>query len=230
MARLLIHVEGQTEEIFVNRILGPHLYARGYTMVSARLIGNARQRERRGGIRGWKALRVGIIQHLQRDLGCLATTMVDYYGLPQTGERAWPGRAAAAGLAFAKKAMTVQNAMLADVNKRLRGGAASRRFLPFVVMHEFEGLMFSDCTRFAEGIGRPELVAQLQSIRDDFKSPEEIDDSPVSAPSKRVEQLLPGYEKPLFGALAVLQIGLEAIRDECPHFRNWLERLETWPK
>ncbi|MDE2725572.1 MAG: hypothetical protein OXI59_19555 [Gemmatimonadota bacterium] len=37
MTRLLIHVEGETEETFVNEILGPHLYACGYTMVSARL-------------------------------------------------------------------------------------------------------------------------------------------------------------------------------------------------
>lgn len=46
MTRLLIHVEGQTEESFVNDILAPHLYGQGFTNVSARLLGNARQRER----------------------------------------------------------------------------------------------------------------------------------------------------------------------------------------
>jgi hypothetical protein len=30
--------------------------------------------------------------------------------------------------------------------------------------------------------------------------------------------------------LAALAIGLDAIRAECPHFRQWLEYLETWPR
>lgn len=85
MTRLLIHVEGQTEETFVNEVLGPHLYRQGYTKVGARLMGNARQRDRRGGIRAWSAVRGDIIRHLKEDAGCLVTTMVDYYGLPQTG-------------------------------------------------------------------------------------------------------------------------------------------------
>lgn len=60
-------------------------------------------------------------------------------------------------------------------------------------------------------------------------SPEEINDSPVTAPSKRVALLVPGYQKPLLGLLAVLEIGLDAIRRECPHFRAWLDTLEGWP-
>lgn len=48
--------------------------------------------------------------------------------------------------------------------------------------------------------------------------------------SKRVEELVSGYEKPLFGTLAGLKRGLATIRRECPHFRDWLERLETWPQ
>lgn len=96
-------------------------------------------------------------------------------------------------------------------------------------MHEFEGLLFSDCERFGRGIFRPDLVPQFQEIRKQFSTPEEIDDSPVTAPSKRVEALVTGYQKPLLGALAVLEIGLDAIRRACPHFREWLERLEAWP-
>src|SRR5882724_4110394 len=95
MARLLIHVEGETEESFVNEVLADHLYGCGYESVSARLVGNARLRERRGGIRAWLSARKDIISHLKEDRGCFATTMVDYYGLPQTGEKAWPGRAEA---------------------------------------------------------------------------------------------------------------------------------------
>lgn len=88
MSRILVHVEGQTEEAFVNQVLAPHLYGVGYTSVGARLLGNARQRRRRGGGRSWEAMRKGILNHLQSDQAALSTTMVDYYGLPRT----WPGR------------------------------------------------------------------------------------------------------------------------------------------
>ena len=41
MTRLLVHVEGETEEMFVNEVLAPHLYRRGFSRVAARLLGSA---------------------------------------------------------------------------------------------------------------------------------------------------------------------------------------------
>jgi hypothetical protein len=228
MPRLLIHVEGETEEAFVNEVLADRLYTSGYELVSARLVGNARLREKRGGIRAWSTVKKDILNHLKEDTGCLATTMVDYYGLPQTGEKAWPGRAEAGTLPYAQKAACVERALFADLSQELGGEFETRRFIPFVVMHEFEGLLFSDCQAFAEGIGRPQLAQPFLEIRQQFATPEEINDSPVTAPSKRVEGLVEGYEKPLLGTLAVLNIGLDTIRGECPHFRDWLARLEAW--
>jgi hypothetical protein len=228
MARLFIHVEGETEETFVNEALAPHLYHFGYQKVSARLLGNSRNRDRRGGIKGWNSVRNDVIDHLKEDPACLATTMVDYYALPRTGQGAWPGRAEAGLRPFPQKSQTVQAALLADVCAELGDDFDPRRFLPYVMMHEFEGLLFSDCTRFADSIGRPELAGQFQAIRNAFGTPEEINDSPLTAPSKRVEALVAGYEKPLLGALAVLGIGLETIRQECPHFRAWIGQLEQW--
>lgn len=230
MSRLLIHVEGETEEAFVNEVLASHLYGCGYTKVSARLVGNARQRDRRGGIRAWSAVRKDILNHLKEDADCLSTTMVDFYALPQTGDRAWPGRAEAAQLAFAEKAASVESALLADVCSEMGDGFEQNRFVPYVMMHEFEGLLFSDATRFGLGIGRPDLSPEFQAIRDQFATPEEINDSPQTAPSKRIISLVPGYEKPLMGTLAALEIGLDAIRQECPLFRSWIERLEQWPQ
>ena len=227
MARLLIHVEGQTEEDFVNEVLRDHLVNTGYDSVSARIVGNARLRRRRGGIRPWLSVRKDIINHLRQDPACIATTMVDFYGLPQHGERAWPGRAQAAGRQGLVKALVVEKALLNDLTSEVGAGFNPMRFLPFVVVHEFEGLLFSDCTGFALGIGRPDLEPRFREIREGFGTPEDIDDSPVTAPSKRVEDLVAGYEKPLFGTLAVLEIGLDRIRAECPHFNGWLEQLES---
>ena len=198
-------------------------------MISARIIGNARQRDRRGGIKPWPAVRKEILNHLRQDAGCLVSTMVDFYGLPQSGAGAWSGRKEAAITAYSVKADSVENALLADVSKHMGKGFNPNRFVPYVMMHEFEAMLFSDCVAFSRGIGIPSLAGQFQTVRDAFDSPEEIDDSPQTAPSKRVENLVPRYNKPLFGTLAALEIGLEAIRRECPHFRSWLARLEAGP-
>ena len=284
MSRLLVHVEGETEESFVNEVLSPHPYEHGFSKVSARLIGNARQRDRRGGIRAWIAVRKDIVNHLREDRGSIATTMVDYYGLPQTGSKAWPGRLLASRASLsAGKAKTVEAALLEDIAQVMGPGFDQERFIPHVTMHEFEALLFSDSHGLGRGIGRPELaargkshhgirpslhpggrrcdsgtysryapesrlvrraqersrcsrdfhhgllVSKFQEIRDGFDHPEEIDDSPETAPSKRVSEVFPEYQKPLMGTLAVLEIGLEPIRDACPHFRSWLDVLHGLP-
>lgn len=225
MAGLIIHVEGQTEETTVNEVLKRHLLQQGFDYVAATLIGNPRKT--RGGIVGWNVAKREILRHLKESSSRYVTTMVDYYGLPQTGDRAWPGRAAASALPFAQKASTVENAMMDEIVAEMGGDSFyPKRFIPFVVMHEFEGLLFSDCAAFSSGIERPDLEASFQAIRDEFESPEEIDDSPINAPSKRVERLVPDYEKPFLGALAIIEIGLERVRRECQHFNHWLERIE----
>jgi hypothetical protein len=229
VTRLLIHVEGETEETFVNELLADHLYRKGYTAVSARLLGNSRQRSRRGGIRSWETVRGDILRHLKEDPNCLATTMVDYYALPQGANDGWPGRHEATSLPFPSKAASVEEAIARDIVSATQEQGSRSRFLPFVMMHEFEGLLFSDCERFAHGIGKPRLAPDFQAIRDQFSNPEEINDSPMTAPSKRIEGLVPGYDKPLYGTLAALEIGLDTIREQCPHFHHWLEQVESWP-
>lgn len=229
MTRLLVHVEGETEERFVNEVLAPHLYDCKFSRVSARLMGNARQRSQRGGIRSWATVRKGIMNHLCQDKEYVVTTMVDYYGMPQTGSKAWPGRFDASKLAYPKNAEAIEMAIASDVSEQMRTDFNPERFVPYVMMHEFEAVLFSDCERFAKGIEKPELAPEFQEIRDEFECPEEIDDSPESAPSKRIQSLVPRYEKVLMGTLAALEIGLETIRSECPHFHSWLKRLEVIP-
>jgi hypothetical protein len=227
MCRLLVQVEGETEETFVNKILTPHLYNYGYSKVGARLLGNARMRAYRGGICSWPTVRKEILNRLKEDQGAIITTMVDYYGLPQTGEQAWPGRHEANTLPFNNKAHTIEAALLEDICSFMGDNFNQNRFIPYVMMHEFEGLLFSNCELFGNGINRPDLIPQLQAIRNQFVNPEEINDSPNTAPSKRIKTLIPEYQKPLLGISAILEIGLETIRVECPHFREWLERLES---
>ncbi|MDE0422112.1 MAG: DUF4276 family protein [Gammaproteobacteria bacterium] len=226
MTRLLVHVEGETEESFVNEVLAGHLAVHGYASVAARLLGNARARSRRGGIRSWPTVRRDIMGHLREDTDGIATIMVGYYGLPQDGDGAWPGRADAPMQSTELRAATVEQALLDDVTGAMGAGFDTRRFVPFVLMHEFEALLFSDCVRFADAIGQSQVAGPLQAVRAQFATPEEIDDSPETAPSKRIQGLVPGYGKAFMGILGVLEIGLARIRSECRHFDDWLVRLE----
>ena len=226
MTRLIVHVEGPTEETFVNEVLSQHLYQRGHADVSARIIGKARARARRGGIVPWEIARQGILNHLREEQGRYVSTMVDYYAMPND----WPGRAdAPTELAASDKAQAIEDALLDDVHNEMGASFNPSRFVPYVMMYEFEAMLFSDCDSFGHAIGRSDLIDDFQKIRDDFTSPEEIDDSPDTAPSRRIEALLPGFQKPTMGVQAAQNIGLEAIRNECPHFADWMERLESLP-
>ncbi len=153
--------------------------------------------------------------------------MVDYYALPSDSENGWPGRAEANGLGSASaKVAKVQNSISEDICTEMGSGFDPSRFVSFVLMHEFEALLFSDCARFAETIGQSQLASKFQAIRDDFSTPEAINDSPTTAPSKRITSLFPSYQKVLHGNLAILGITLDAIKEQCPNFRTWIERLE----
>jgi hypothetical protein len=223
MRRLLVHVEGQTEEAFVNKLLCPHLTEYGYDSVSARLLGNARQRRQRGGIRDWAIVRKDIVNHLMYDDGCFAAIMVDFYGLPLT----WPGREAAEKLAFKAKARQVADEIANDIRRELGTSFDPTRFIPYIVMHEFEALLFSDCMTFARAIGQPNLGSNFACIRNEYCSPEHINDSPETAPSKRIMSFFKGYNKPSHGVIAAEDIGLEQIRKQCFHFDEWLRKLES---
>jgi len=104
------------------------------------------------------------------------------------------------------------------------------RFIPYIQLHEFEGLLFSDVEAMDEVLkpfhGGSKLT-ELKAIRDAFDSPEEINDGDETAPSKRLLDLYNYYEKPTEGSRIAQRIGLDAIRIECKHFNEWLASLEA---
>lgn len=91
---------------------------------------------RQGCIKPWHVAKRDIVRHLKEDPGSIVTTIVDYYGLPADS---WPGRA------FQRGAEPVESAVQLEIAGELGDNFNPRRFIPFVIMHEFEGLLFSDC-------------------------------------------------------------------------------------
>jgi hypothetical protein len=226
LIRLHILAEGQTEEGFVNGILAPALGAYSVFVDAHRITtGRHHGRQFRGGLVNYEHLARDLMLWMKEDQNedSWFSTMVDFYALPSN----FPGRAALSQAVAALDRVThLESALHQDIVQRLGGLPVSQRLIPYIQLHEFEVLLFSDPSGFAEAFPeRATAVAQLTAIRSQFYSPEDIDDDPRTAPSKRILDVMPDYEKTVAGLLIAQQIGLEKIRAECRHFDEWLARL-----
>ena len=95
--------------------------------------------------------------------------------------------------------------------------------MPYVQKYEFEGLLFSDVTAFPVLVDAPpKSIDLLTNIRSGFATPEDINDDWATAPSRRIKGVIRRYSKRLHGPLVATEIGLEAIRAECPRFNDWV--------
>jgi len=93
-------------------------------------------------------------------------------------------------------------------------------------LREFEALLFTEPGALAEAVRQPELAERFKAIRDDFDSPEDIDDRPETAPSAQIRAVYGGYQNVFHGMLAAQATSLGRIRSECRHFDAWVTRLE----
>ena len=216
--RIHIVVEGQTEEEFVKEVLAPEFASRGIS-ADARLIGVP---GRKGGLVSWARLRVDIRELLRGDRSAFTTTLFDFFRIG-TDFPSHPFLGTDIGL----KRRAVEESMLHGLREFGLGEESLRRFVPYVQMHEFEGILFSDPAALAEGIYCPDLTPKLQQIRNMHASPEHINDGAETAPSKQLLDACPSYRKVVYGNLAAIRVGIRAMRAECLHFNDWLTKLEA---
>jgi hypothetical protein len=212
-------VEGQTEEAFVNEMLAESLWPDGVypTPILLGVPGH------KGGRPNYARVRKDVLLHLKQDRAAYCSTMLDFYGLGP----GFPGTPVPPGLPSTAKATLVERAMKADVCQLAPDLRPDVRFVPYVQLHEYEGLLFSDPHLLAEAVKQPHLAEAFQRVRDGFPTPEDIDDDPITEPSKRIRQLFGSYRKVLDGTIAARGVGIEAMRRQCPHFRDWLARLQA---
>jgi hypothetical protein len=175
-----------------------------------------------GGVAKYSDFRREVLAVLKQDANNFCTMMFDYYGMPNS----WPGREIARQKPFAQKSVVIEEAIFNDIAVELGERFNRRRFIPYVQMHEFEALLFSNPAVLAKELKLRD-ESEVQRIRDKFHSPEEINDSEQTAPSKRIKALYAGYQKPRQGVLIALSIGLNVMRTRCPHFNEWIGKLES---
>jgi hypothetical protein len=216
MMSVLIYVEGQTEETFVNKILAPHFENRLYLKpVIAKTKRTKAGRTFKGGIVSYTKVRRDILGLLGDTSAALVTTMIDYYGLPDD----FPGRRDLRPGTPYQRVTCLEKAFAEDIG--------DSRFRPFLVLHEFEALVLSQPLRLEEVL--PQYQGQVHKLIQDIRgrAPEEIDEGPETHPAARIVRYFPGYQKRLHGPMVVERIGLDAIRSKCPHFDEWLSLLDS---
>src|SRR2546423_13361295 len=82
--RVLILVEGQTEERFIKDVLAPSFYERQVFLFPTLLV-TKRVKDGanfKGGVTNYGKFKADVRRLLQNSGGALVTTLLDYYGLP----------------------------------------------------------------------------------------------------------------------------------------------------
>ena len=218
--RALILVEGQTEERFVKDVLGPVFFDRELffhvtILVTKRVKAGPNFK---GGVTNFAKFNNDAQRLLNSAGGALVTTMLDYYRLPLD----FPGMSSRPPNGTPLQRVTHVETAIAE------HFGTPRNFLPFLALHEFEAWLFSSPTELPRVMTEPQKQPQFQAIRAGVRTPEEINERPLFAPSKRIETLFPAYKKTLHGPTTAGRIGLVRIRAECPHFNGWMNRLEAF--
>ncbi len=218
MNRVLALVEGQTEQTFVEEVLAPALGIHGVFMTGA-LIGKPGHK---GGVRPYPAVLPEILAALKQDKQRFCTTMFDYYALPTD----WPGAMESKSKPPKQGVAILEREIHNDVCQQLGSAFDTNRFRPYLQLHEFEALLFSDPQVLADVLQEPTLSPRLEAVVRECGEPEAIDDDPDTAPSKRIMRLAGHYQKVLHGTIVAKRIGIQKMRGQCPHFAEWLEMLE----
>jgi hypothetical protein len=219
MTRVYVVVEGFTEESFVTNVLAEVLWPR-QVYLKPIVLGPPGHK---GGNTNYARVKKDVVVLLKQDPSAYCSTMLDFYGLG----RGFPGMPLEPNLPNLDKVARVERAVKADIVAQVPHLRPDVRFVPYLQLHEYEGLLFSDPVAFAAGIGQRHLSREFERIRGRFATPEDINDDSDTAPSKQVLGAYPAYRKILDGTPAARAVGIERMRQECPHFRDWVERLEA---
>jgi hypothetical protein len=216
MKKILVLVEGQTEEAFVKNVLSPYFWNKQIFCIPkiavTKLVKSGPHFK--GGIVSYEKVKNDIKRLLRDSSATMVTTMIDYYGFASLV----PFKNAIRGRSGSDRVQSLEELFRKDID--------DSRFLPYLQLHEFEAMVFVSPEAAAETLMIPGKKDEMLKIKKNFKSPEDIDDNPSSTPSQRLYKIFPDYEKVADGPVIVEKIGLKKIREECAHFNRWVTRLE----
>ena len=212
MKRLFIVVEGQTEEEFVRTMLRPYFYSHEIYDVNPILIHTSKSG--RGGFVNYAHLKNTVTPLLKsQGLDVVVTTFVDYFRMPHNTPQYEQCMQAACNK---DKVVALERCIGEDIK--------DRRFIPYIQLHEFEALLFSNNHGFEEFFTK-EQAEQTSVVVEAFENPEDINTHPQHAPSKRILAIKEDYNKPIDGNLIALKVGIKTMLERCPRFAAWVKDL-----
>lgn len=226
MKTVFVICEGQTESKFVSRILAPYFSALNTTLVSP-IIRTSFDKKVGRVYKGSGSSYGKIVSEIKRyeKIVCSSkdkyiTTMLDFYGLSSD----MPGYSEALAETDAyNKVSVIESAFKQDLNN------FGSFFIPYIQLHEFEALLFSDFSKIEECF----FDVNLSKLKEDvssFENPELINNGVETAPSKRIKKYISSYSKTGDGITILENIGLETLRKKCRHFSSWIAKLEEVAK
>lgn len=232
-ATVFVIVEGQTENTVLTRLLGAHLGTMGVDLHCPIVkIGAGR-----GGVKWLRCEDVcdQIRRFLKGPRQPFVTTFFDYYALPQGIKSGWEFVATAKGeVSFRGLDVTVQS-IESELHSLAIAGLElpniANRFVPYIQLHELEALFFAEPEKMAALFEAPTLARKFAAAVAECGSCEEINDSPETAPSKRIQNEFRGYIKGrsdfAHGPRLADILDLNTVRQACPRFSTWVARLES---
>jgi len=217
-------VEGYSENTFIKDVLGPYLKEHHNidmipTIITTKIVGTGANFK--GGLTNLNYHH--FISDLQRLIRStphgIVTTFIDYYALPSK----FPGYTQRTYYATpVQQVQFLQQELKNELAKEVNVG----NFHPYIQLHEFEAMLFSDKVGFEMNIDPAKWnVGELVNIVNTYDNPEDINQGAETAPSKRILRHYSEYQKVIEGNYILLDIGLETVLGKCPHFNSWVQNL-----
>lgn len=224
----ILHIlcEGQTEERFVKDVLSPYL-AQFYIYPKPILLLTSKKKNARGGMISYAQARrdLSILMKQFRNNDYerhLFTTMFDYYALPDD----FPGFYESINFQDVRE-------RIAFLENKFASDLGFNAFIPYIQLHEFEALLFADISLLSyEYPLAADKIQKLKMVTDVYDDPELINNSPDTAPSKRIIAALAqdyNYNKVKSGAAVTSAIGIDILLAKCRHFNHWINTITNYP-
>ncbi len=192
--------EGESEEAFVNILLNNYVYE-NYRFFAVPLL-----------LRG-----TSTYKHLVRETRRMAyqkhnfivTSMVDFYGLKEKPVLK----------------QSFHDKMALELEEHYFNDVGCQNFIPYISMHEYEAIYFSNPSVFS--VYSPGDVGKAQKILQKFGgNPEAINGGETTAPSKRIKKFEPRYRKKSGAKELLKNLTIPDISNKCHHFSGWIQSLE----
>ena len=216
MKRLVIIVEGDAEESFINNVLSPYFNSIGiYNYIQCYKIKHSN-----GGLSKYSHLKKDIVNTLYEN-DVVVSTLVDFYRIPSD----FPGYNKS--LSYDKHSDQVnylESKIKEDIE--LTQNRVFENLVPYIQLHEFETFIFSDIMGVDALFDQSEYDRrEFINITRQYENPEDINNGVNTAPSVRLKKIIKGYDKVLFGIEIIQNLGVDLIREKCPRFNSWIQNL-----